>query len=187
MRRLIIAAISGTLLVAPLVQPAAAKPVAELPEATSAMPYRSPGKPSHPISVDVVMDAPLKAGTESTGRLSIHSALPLRSLDVLLKPEAGLTVLSNGLMEKRVNGVAANKAVTMPLKVTPGSDAARELRVVIRAVKENGTVVTREAGLLLGDEPKKHSKVLREEGTQAATGVQDQDAVMKAEQEITRH
>lgn len=145
----------------------------------------SPGKPQHPIQVQLIRPAKVKAGVASEAALVINSALQLEEVAVRLQPEEGM-MLSQDRFGAR-NGSLLADGLTLPFTVTPAAEEDQSLKVFIQARMPDGRLISREIELPLSGTP----ETMRAKGARSdrstPTNVDapaEKDVVVPARQEV---
>lgn len=146
----------------------------------------SPGKPQHPLQVQLLRPESMQAGVESEVELLVNSAYRLENLSVRLKPASGM-MLSEARFE-RGRDELTNASLRLPFKLTPAAQD-QELTAFIEATMPDGRVISREVQLPLNGKRNTASEnVARKSPNLPAVTPQtrDRDVVVRAEQEVIR-
>lgn len=94
--------------------------------------FRSPGKPSHPLQVEIRTAGTLEVGKEMPVEVQVHSGFPLSDLRMQATTSNGLLLSSQREHYLQKAGPADDAAV-FELMVTPSADGQHELRLTISA------------------------------------------------------
>lgn len=146
---------------------------------------RSPGKPLHPIQVEIVDSAALKAGVESEARIVVHSAREIESMQIKVIPPSGMMLAEDSFQRYRPDFVQG--AVELPIRLQPAMDGPQSMKVEIYATDTSGRAMSRTVDLSVGTsdvvKQGKKPRVLQAPDNQPQA---EEDAVVKGEQEIRR-
>lgn len=146
---------------------------------------RSPGKPMHPLQVEIVDGAALKAGVESEARIVVRSARDIESMQIKVTPPSGMVLAEDSFQRYRPD--FTHGAVELPLRIRPASDGVQHMKVEIYATDTSGRAMSRTVDLSVGTpaagKQGKEPRMLQAPETQPEA---EGDAVVKGEQEIRR-
>jgi len=149
---------------------------------------RSPGKPSHPIQVEVVTTGAVKAGVASEATLRVRSSQPVQAVEVIVTPAPGSTgmVITEDRFQRQA-GDFVKGGLELPLHFRPAADGPQPVEVLVRVTAPDGSVMSRTVGLTL-DNARKHAPEKRKQAVQVPDHVVEsgEDAVVKAKQELKR-
>lgn len=158
------------------------------PEAHPQELVHSPGKPEHPLQVELRARGSLQAGRETDVELIVSSAYALESVEIRLRPEGG-TMLSQDRFEHRDSERLATGEFSLPLRITPASDEAQTLAIHVQAVMPDGRMITREMSLAVDGKRKSATPARKKKDAsplRQRAPAQGDDIVLPAEQDLER-
>lgn len=145
---------------------------------------RSPGKPLHPLQVEIVNHEMLKAGVESETRIVVRSTHDIESMQVVVTPPSGMVLAEDRFQRYRPDFVRG--AVELPLRILPASDGVQRVKIAVQATDTSGRTMSRTVEIALGEKGSRPKKRVRDVQEPEAELKGDEDAIVKGEQEIRR-
>lgn len=143
----------------------------------------SPGKPAHPISVELIAPKGLSAGETGEAELVVSTRVPLASVEVELHPAGGVT-LAETRFSSRDGKFRVGAPLRMPFMLTASGGEARRLRVEVRAVTPEGNVITRDVELSARPERLVRQQETKRQSKSVQAIEPGEDVVVPAEQTI---
>lgn len=147
---------------------------------------RSPGKPRHPIQVELVESGNAAAGETAQARLRVRSTFELDALEVVLQPKLA-TVLSETRFLRAADELAGRRGAELAFRFTAADDEAQPVTVVVKATRSDGRVFSREVTLELAAPSGRGERAVKKPAadTVAPTG-DGGDRILPAEQDVER-
>lgn len=151
-------------------------------------PAASPGKPLHPIQVEIVGSGLLKAGEENTAKLRVSSSRPVTSMEVSVTPQAaasGMVIMEDRF--RRQGSDLVKGSLEVPLQFRPAVDGPQPVQVLVRATAPDGSVLSRSVVVSLGDpRAERAGKPPRNLDVPEDYSATEKDAVVEGKQELKR-